>query len=204
MGLGKTLSVCTFLHTILTRAFDGEGNAYVRYRGGREPPPPPSGIRTSPPSALVLVPKAVTTQWEKEFRRWVGGDDEVRVTILGTTSQLQQLRVWAHMGGVLIMNHDAFWRLLSPPAARQNPKAAKQVGGPPDVGHPSVDQPLAIPLLPCAPMLAIPLLMYARALHARRSSMAGLHTPRTHSTPAAQPLPLCLVTPIVTSVPTLK
>ncbi|KAL1525513.1 hypothetical protein AB1Y20_020369 [Prymnesium parvum] len=114
MGLGKTLSVCVFVHTILRRAFDTHGNPYIRYRKGCPPAPPKDGQRVDPPNALILVPKAVATQWEREFRKWIGNDDKLRVSIMGTSSQLQQLRMWKYMGGVLIMNHDTFWRLAAP------------------------------------------------------------------------------------------
>ena len=40
----------------------------------------------------------------------------------GSSQQLQILRLWRHTGGVLIMTHDTFWRLLSP--ARQGKAAA--------------------------------------------------------------------------------
>ena len=56
----------TFLHTALTRAQNGDGTHYIRYRGGREP------SDHDMPTALVLVPKAVVTQWVAEVKKWLG------------------------------------------------------------------------------------------------------------------------------------
>lgn len=119
---GSLLLCCTLPHSVslLRSAYDGAGIPYVQYRAGREPTFA-KGTRPDPPTALVLVPKALTTQWEREIRRWVGNDDELRVDILGAGlggGQLMKLRAWKYMGGVLIMNHDAFWRILSPVSGR--------------------------------------------------------------------------------------
>ena len=128
MGLGKTLTVIAFLHTALSRARNERGADYLQFRNGREPDAvdrkAAGGLR--PSTALVLVPKAVVSQWVAEWNRWVGRHDASvplfqMPTTSGTSAQLQMLRIWRERGGALIMSHDAFWRLLAP--ARPLPAA---------------------------------------------------------------------------------
>lgn len=113
MGLGKTLTVIAFLHTALTRAKNAKGKDYVQFHTGREP----HAVR--PSTALILVPKAVHTQWQSEFDRWLGADSGVAVTALspGSGQVLPQLRRWRQDGGALIVTHNHFLQLLSPPRA---------------------------------------------------------------------------------------
>ena len=133
MGLGKTLSVIAFLHTALTRAKDGRGLDYAQYRGGVAPAAPPEGKEPRPSRALVVVPKAVVTQWEAEWRRWLGRSEEMPCWVLGPTSSqamatphLQSLRLWSAMGGLLIVSHDSFHRMLNPKTTKAAEKAAAQ------------------------------------------------------------------------------
>lgn len=119
MGLGKTLTVIAFLHTALTRAKSPTGIDYVQNLSGREPG------EARPSTALILVPKAVLTQWATEFARWLGpavlgpAVSGVAVTSLsaGTSQVLPQLRRWRRDGGALILTHNHFLQLLSPPRA---------------------------------------------------------------------------------------
>jgi len=114
MGLGKTLTIIAFLHTALTRAKNLRGKDYVQFHHGREP----GGTR--PSTALILVPKAVHTQWCMEFRRWLGADGSgISVLALnpGSGQVLPQLRRWRQNGGVIIVTHNHFLQLLSPPRA---------------------------------------------------------------------------------------
>ena len=124
MGLGKTLTLIAFLHTALTRARNDRGVDYIQYRNGKEPDARHGG-GGRPSCALALVPKAVVTQWANEWRRWVGAHDRTCSMYVmpsaGTSdpsSKLQLLRVWRESGGVLIMSHDTFWRMLTPARSR--------------------------------------------------------------------------------------
>ena len=130
MGLGKTLTLIAFLHTVLARARNERGVDYLQYRNGKEPAGASDPVHGKRPScALVLVPKAVVTQWETEWRRWVGQHDNsipCYKIITATSGELQSLRVWRHTGGVLIMSHDTFWRFLQAPRANTKAAAAAQ------------------------------------------------------------------------------
>lgn len=84
MGLGKTFTVIAFLHTALRRAHNTAGVPYVQMStgggdgrptaaaaaAGRQAAPTVSG-QQSPPTALVLVPKSVASQWEQEMAKWL-------------------------------------------------------------------------------------------------------------------------------------
>ena len=64
------------------------------------------------------------TQWASEWKRWVGTHDALQVFSMPSASssvaaQLQILRLWRGTGGVLIMGHDTFWRLVSPSRGRK-------------------------------------------------------------------------------------
>ena len=116
MGLGKTLSVIAFLHTALTRASNGAGVPYIRYKNGREPPPPAA---RAPPTALILVPKSVGTQWAAEFQRWLRGAPlpvySLTSSTGGVAAHLSTLRRWHDSGGALIMTHNLFLNAVQPP-----------------------------------------------------------------------------------------
>ena len=98
MGLGKTLSVITLLHTVLSRARNERGVDYVQYEKGKEPAVYAAaaagggggsstgggggsvgGKVPRPSTALVLVPKSVVTQWVSEWKRWVGAHDPMMI-----------------------------------------------------------------------------------------------------------------------------
>ena len=130
MGLGKTLSVIAFLHTALTRARNERGVDYLQYRNGKEPTSasePASEPR--PSTALVLVPRPVATQWYSEWKRWVTKHDPHPPQCYqwnggSHLAMFQTMRLWRATGGVLIMSHDAFWRLLQAPKAKSATAAA--------------------------------------------------------------------------------
>ena len=120
MGLGKTLSVITFLHTALTRARNEKNIDYIQMKmvdHGKGSGEILEDERIRPSNALVLVPKAVATQWSYEWKRWVNKhDDTVKSYQFPTGGSrdaiMQTLRLWRNCGGILIMGHDAFWRVL--------------------------------------------------------------------------------------------
>ncbi|XP_076606647.1 transcriptional regulator ATRX-like [Chaetodon auriga] len=94
MGLGKTLQVVTFLHTVLL-------SENLKFR-----------------TALVVCPLNTILNWVSEFKKWQGsmGQDKVKVTELATVKQLpdrlRALQGWQRDGGVLIMGYDMY-RILS-------------------------------------------------------------------------------------------
>eukprot|EP00962_Isochrysis_galbana_P058877 scaffold32218_cov98-Isochrysis_galbana.AAC.1 len=126
MGLGKTLTVIAFLHTALRRANNTAGVPYLHVTAGKAAAP---GKRT-PPTALVLVPKSVSSQWEQEFAKWLSDQtgqqgaeplNYFRLDAEGRTAahrqgRLELLRRWKQEGGVMIIVHDTFrWLLASYP-----------------------------------------------------------------------------------------
>ncbi|KAM6907548.1 LOW QUALITY PROTEIN: transcriptional regulator ATRX-like [Xenentodon cancila] len=90
MGLGKTLQVVTFLHTVLL-------SSNVKFR-----------------TALVVCPLNTILNWVSEFKKWQTdmGEDKVEVTELATMKQplerLEALQRWQRNGGVMIMGYDMY------------------------------------------------------------------------------------------------
>lgn len=94
MGLGKTLQVVTFLHTVLL-------SKNLNFK-----------------TALVVCPLNTVLNWISEFKKWQSnmGLDTVKVSELGTVKTLSKriaaLRAWHTGGGVMIMGYDNY-RILS-------------------------------------------------------------------------------------------
>uniref|UniRef100_A0AAX7VTY5 DNA helicase n=1 Tax=Astatotilapia calliptera TaxID=8154 RepID=A0AAX7VTY5_ASTCA len=94
MGLGKTLQVVTFLHTVLL-------STELKFR-----------------TALVVCPLNTILNWVSEFRKWQNnmGEDKVKVIELATMKhnlgRLRALQRWQRDGGVMIMGYDMY-RILS-------------------------------------------------------------------------------------------
>ncbi|XP_068456969.1 transcriptional regulator ATRX-like [Clinocottus analis] len=90
MGLGKTLQVVTFLHTVLL-------SENLKFR-----------------TALVVCPLNTILNWEAEFKQWQSNmqQDQVKVTELATIKlfpeRLRALQRWHRVGGVLIMGYDMY------------------------------------------------------------------------------------------------
>ncbi|XP_061903970.1 transcriptional regulator ATRX-like isoform X3 [Entelurus aequoreus] len=93
MGLGKTLQVVTFLHTVLLSK-----NLHFK-------------------TALVVCPLNTVLNWINEFSKWQKklGKDEVRVielaTIKNSTERLRALQTWHTIGGVMIMGYEMYRNL---------------------------------------------------------------------------------------------
>uniref|UniRef100_A0A3Q1EUN9 DNA helicase n=1 Tax=Acanthochromis polyacanthus TaxID=80966 RepID=A0A3Q1EUN9_9TELE len=94
MGLGKTLQVVTFLHTVLL-------SRNLKFR-----------------TALVVCPLNTVLNWVSEFKRWQSnmGEDKVKVKDMATTKSLLErvraLQEWHKHGGVMIMSYELY-RILS-------------------------------------------------------------------------------------------
>uniref|UniRef100_A0A8C4IIG3 DNA helicase n=1 Tax=Dicentrarchus labrax TaxID=13489 RepID=A0A8C4IIG3_DICLA len=94
MGLGKTLQVVTFLHTVLL-------SENLKFR-----------------TALVVCPLNTILNWVSEFKKWQDnmGQDKVKVTELATIKhppeRVRALQRWQRDGGVLIMGYEMY-RILS-------------------------------------------------------------------------------------------
>ncbi|CAL8362524.1 unnamed protein product [Lota lota] len=90
MGLGKTLQVVTFLHTMLQ-------SRCLRFR-----------------TALVVCPLNTILNWVAEFKKWQEGmgTDRVTVTELATVKNAQgrvgALQRWQRDGGVMIMGYEMY------------------------------------------------------------------------------------------------
>uniref|UniRef100_A0A4W5LT15 DNA helicase n=1 Tax=Hucho hucho TaxID=62062 RepID=A0A4W5LT15_9TELE len=93
MGLGKTLQVVTFLHTMLQ-------SKCMNFR-----------------TALVVCPLNTILNWVNEFEKWQVdmGADKVKVTELATLKRPQEryiaLQRWQKDGGVMIMGYEMYRNL---------------------------------------------------------------------------------------------
>ncbi|XP_035289192.1 transcriptional regulator ATRX-like [Anguilla anguilla] len=94
MGLGKTLQVVTFLHTMLTCA-------KLKFK-----------------TALVVCPLNTVLNWVNEFSKWQKGmksDEIVQVselaTMRGTQERCRALESWHRRGGVMIIGYEMYRNL---------------------------------------------------------------------------------------------
>ncbi|XP_075958784.1 transcriptional regulator ATRX-like isoform X2 [Anarhichas minor] len=92
MGLGKTLQVVTFLHTVLL-------SKNLKFR-----------------TALVVCPLNTILNWISEFKKWQSDmrQDQVKVTELATLKlpgRIRALRRWCREGGVMIMGYEMYRNL---------------------------------------------------------------------------------------------
>ncbi|KAM7374138.1 hypothetical protein PAMP_006813 [Pampus punctatissimus] len=93
MGLGKTLQVVTFLHTVLL-------SKNLKFR-----------------TALVVCPLNTVLNWIREFKKWQEnmGEDKVKVTELVTLKappeRLRALQRWQTKGGVMIIGYEMYRNL---------------------------------------------------------------------------------------------
>lgn len=93
MGLGKTLQVVTFLHTMLQ-------SKILKFR-----------------TALVVCPLNTILNWVNEFDKWQDnmGEDKVKVTEFATLRRPQErhvaLQKWQRDGGVMIMGYELYRNL---------------------------------------------------------------------------------------------
>ncbi|KAH7697488.1 SNF2 family N-terminal domain containing protein, partial [Aphelenchoides avenae] len=108
MGLGKTLQVITFLHTVLTHP---KTSKFIR-------------------KVLVVVPKNVVINWKKEFEKWLTDElDVINVmeldTLKGPKDKLVALRNWHECDepSVMICGYEMF-RILTE-TDQDRPKGAK-------------------------------------------------------------------------------
>ncbi|XP_047462264.1 transcriptional regulator ATRX-like isoform X2 [Mugil cephalus] len=94
MGLGKTLQVVAFLHTVLL-------STNLRFK-----------------TALVVCPLNTILNWLSEFKKWQSsmGEDKVMVTELTSIrhphERLRALQRWQKFGGVMLMGYEMY-RILS-------------------------------------------------------------------------------------------
>ncbi|XP_060941507.1 transcriptional regulator ATRX-like isoform X2 [Limanda limanda] len=108
MGLGKTLQVVTFLHTVLL-------STNLKFRTG-----------------LVICPLNTNLNWVSEFKKWQNkmGEDQVKVRELATVKnapeRLRALQAWEREGGVMIMGYEIY-RILSSAKNMNNEEAKTQL-----------------------------------------------------------------------------
>ncbi|XP_037323682.2 transcriptional regulator ATRX-like isoform X2 [Pungitius pungitius] len=108
MGLGKTLQVVTFLHTVLL-------SENLKFR-----------------TALVVCPLNTILNWVSEFKKWQSSmhQDQVEVTELATIKPLLErfraLQRWHKDGGVMIMGYEMY-RILSQAKKIQDEKLVKEL-----------------------------------------------------------------------------
>ncbi|KAM8741024.1 transcriptional regulator ATRX-like isoform 2-T2 [Acanthopagrus schlegelii] len=126
MGLGKTLQVVAFLHTVLL-------SKNLKFR-----------------TALVVCPLNTILNWINEFTKWQNnmGRDKVKVTELATVKnppeRLRALKTWQRDGGVMIMGYEMYRNLslgrrITDEASRKEMKSVLVDPGPDfvvcDEGH---------------------------------------------------------------------
>ncbi|XP_034461776.1 transcriptional regulator ATRX-like [Hippoglossus hippoglossus] len=108
MGLGKTLQVVTFLHTVLL-------STNLKFRTG-----------------LVVCPLNTNLNWVSEFKKWQNkmGEDKVKVrelaTVKSTPERLLALQAWQREGGVMIMGYELY-RILSSAKNMNNEECKTQL-----------------------------------------------------------------------------
>ena len=94
MGLGKTLQVISFIHTILN---------YDQI--------------TKVKTCLVLCPINAALNWSNEFDYWLNDVeppvDHYQLTTIKPNLRLAHLNFWAEHGGVMIMGYEMYRRLAS-------------------------------------------------------------------------------------------
>ncbi|XP_013386812.1 transcriptional regulator ATRX [Lingula anatina] len=92
MGLGKTLSVITFAHTVLTHP------KYLPFR-----------------RCLVICPLNTVLNWQNEWTKWLEEEDRLDVYELSSVknnhSRADCLQDWHEGGGVMIMGYEMFRNL---------------------------------------------------------------------------------------------
>jgi transcriptional regulator ATRX len=92
MGLGKTLSVISFISTLM---FNQEE----------------TGIRT----CLVVTPLNTVLNWQAEFQKWLG-EDSMDVyemsSIKNNWGRMETLEAWHETGGILIIGYELY-RILT-------------------------------------------------------------------------------------------
>ncbi|KAI1286119.1 Transcriptional regulator ATRX -like protein [Halotydeus destructor] len=97
MGLGKTLQVISFIHTLMTCE---KTKKHIR-------------------TAIIVVPVNVTKNWQSEFNNWLFqrnlSDFLVwELSAEGSNKEKDKaLRQWNKRGGVMIIGHNAFSKLVS-------------------------------------------------------------------------------------------
>ncbi|XP_034539868.1 transcriptional regulator ATRX-like [Notolabrus celidotus] len=92
MGLGKTLQVVTFIHTVLL-------SQKLKFR-----------------TALVVCPLNTILNWINEFKQWQEnmGQEKVKVAELATLKPAERIRAlqkWQREGGVIIMGYEMYRNL---------------------------------------------------------------------------------------------
>ncbi|XP_023237782.1 transcriptional regulator ATRX homolog [Centruroides sculpturatus] len=109
MGLGKTLQVIVFTHTLLTNEFTKKV------------------IRT----CLVICPYNTILNWAQEYETWLD-EDELKLSVFELASvkdnyrRASCLEEWKEKGGVMIMSYDMF-RLLVQENSKRIPKKLKTI-----------------------------------------------------------------------------
>ncbi|KAG2177424.1 hypothetical protein INT44_007935 [Umbelopsis vinacea] len=102
MGLGKTLQVITYLHTIFREIANDNPDLPEKVKPGR---------------FLILAPVTTLKNWENEFKAWIPRSDQslMRQVInyssakaSGGFSRETLLRTWFKRGGVLLMGYEMF------------------------------------------------------------------------------------------------
>eukprot|EP00039_Didymoeca_costata_P001301 m.51396 g.51396 ORF g.51396 m.51396 type:complete len:1317 (+) comp10732_c0_seq4:299-4249(+) len=107
MGLGKTIQVVSFLHTVLTR-YPEE-------------------------NALVIVPVNTITNWAVEFEKWLGKSQKLPIftfsdQVKSFQDRCRLLAQWHKERGVLIMGYEMF-RILTVPSSKSQEKEIRRLQG---------------------------------------------------------------------------
>ncbi|KAI0240586.1 Transcriptional regulator ATRX, partial [Lamellibrachia satsuma] len=95
MGLGKTLSVITFLHTLMSY-----------------------GEKTGVRCALIVCPLNTVLNWEVEWGKWLAEEEQFDVSLVYEMSSVKNtemradvLRNWQEDGGILIIGYEMYRNL---------------------------------------------------------------------------------------------
>ena len=110
MGLGKTIQVVSFVHTLVSRFKD-------------------QGVKV-----LIIVPVNTITNWRNEFEKWIHKKHRCPVFVLGDAAKaaaktiqkrVKTLQDWDAKKGVLIMGYELF-RILTQPTTKGQEREKKR------------------------------------------------------------------------------
>lgn len=124
MGLGKSLTVISFIRTYFDRFINDPSPSpvvpqSVSFHVSVPEPIPPAQLQRKLRTVLIIAPKNTLQNWVNEFEKWITHDEHlIKVFNIdsGTTSEsdrVKKLRQWYQHGGVMIIGYEMFRNMTS-------------------------------------------------------------------------------------------